>query len=543
MQAPSTTKAPAPEATTLATRCPPFEENVDYLSDQQVDQLEGVASPGACREMCDAEPQCDVWAWGDIRDVPGLTDFCFLKVLEKTKKLKKMSRLGVISGLSCSSFKATGDLDELEVVAAADASRPIDSTKVISTAILTPAEQPDTDEDELVQPPDTDEEELVGPSPEVDCLVEEENVEYKTGESLAEVEVGSAASCRAACEDFKGCGAWTWGAARHVPGLTDMCYIKGAAASKPVGQLKQGVVSGWPCSMKPGTRSTSAQLASTAAAAEASSASSSSTALSERTKTSTTAPPTTPTSKAVTSTTTAAEATTLFCWCLCMPTGYEPSLLRFQRKHNSSIFGCEETAVYSNRVFEVAPGVKTLKVDSDLKAVYGGEFYTALNTWIFLKVWDRVIDDATYAEYDWTVKVDPDAVFFPGRLRKSLVRYGEAKDPGSVYINNCKYGLHGPIEVFSAGAIKAFAKDRFKCVQHIDTGCDGGPCEWGEDLFLDECLEKVLHIRRDNIYDLMIETACDPPGGEVDCKNHSAAVYHPFKSVEEYSVCLDEAQR
>jgi len=226
-----------------------------------------------------------------------------------------------------------------------------------------------------------------------------------------------------------------------------------------------------------------------------------------------------------------------------MPTGYEPSLLRFQKTCNSSIFGCEESAVYSSSVFEVAPGVKTLKVDSDLKAVMGGEFWTALNTWVFLKVWDRVIDDATYADYGWTVKVDPDAVFFPGRLRDSLARHGELEEPGGVYINNCRYGLHGPIEVFSANAVRAFAKDRFKCVEHIDHGCDGGPCEWGEDLFLDECLEKVLHVRRDDIMDLMIEKACDPPGGKVDCKNHSAAVYHPFKSVEGWADCLSEAQR
>jgi len=210
---------------------------------------------------------------------------------------------------------------------------------------------------------------------------------------------------------------------------------------------------------------------------------------------------------------------------------------------SSSIFGCEERAVYSSTSFEVAPGVMTLKVDSDLKAVMGGEFYTALNTWVFLKVWDRVIDDMVYAKYDWTVKVDPDAVFFPSRLRESLLSYGEAEEPRGVYINNCKYGLHGPIEVFSANAVKAFARDRHLCVKHIDTGCDGGPCEWGEDLFLDECLHKILNVRRDDIMDLMIENACDPPGGEVDCKNGTAAVYHPFKTVEEWSACLAEAQR
>jgi hypothetical protein len=518
------------EASGGGIRCPPLEENVDYISDKQVGQLEDVPSPGACREKCDAEPRCDVWAWGDIRDVPGLTDVCFLKALE-TSELRRMPRLGVISGLSCSSFKATGDGDNLKIVAAADAARP-DSAEAVHTAVLAPA------------------------SSQVDCLAQEEDVEYDTGEIMAEVEVASAAMCREACEDFKGCGAWTWGTVRDMPGLTDMCFVKGAVGAAQVAQARQGVVSGWPCGRTGSIGSTAAQLPSTAAAKLTQARSTSSTTSDEptssttatsaaptRTGTTTTALSTTTRSHTGTSVTTTAEAPTLFCWCLCMPTGYEPSLIRLQKTRNSSIFGCEESAVYSSSVFEVAPGVKTLKVDSDLKAVMGGEFWTALNTWVFLKVWDRVIDDATYADYGWTVKVDPDAVFFPGRLRDSLARHGELEEPGGVYINNCRYGLHGPIEVFSANAVRAFAKDRFKCVDHIDHGCDGGPCEWGEDLFLDECLEKVLHVRRDDIMDLMIEKACDPPGGKVDCKNHSAAVYHPFKSVEGWADCLSEAQR
>jgi hypothetical protein len=306
-----------------------------------------------------------------------------------------------------------------------------------------------------------------------------------------------------------------------VPGITDHCWLKSLDTPYPKKMPRLGVISGLSCKTGKEALSLPRPLVSVKNLTKNKSES--------RTVTEVT-------------TTTAVQATSLFCWCLCMPKGYEPNLLRLQRRQNASLFACEEYAVYSSSVFEVAPGVTTLKVDSDLKAVYGGEFYTALNTWIFLKVWDKVIDDGTYADYDWTVKVDPDAVFFPSRLRASLVAHNELENPGGVYINNCKYGLHGPIEVFSANAVKAFARGRFECVQHIDTDCDGGPCEWGEDLFLDECLHKVLNVTRDDIMDLMIETACDPPGGEVDCKTGRAAVYHPFKSTDEWSSCYSEAK-
>ena len=50
----------------------------------------------------------------------------------------------------------------------------------------------------------------------------------------------------------------------------------------------------------------------------------------------------------------------------------------------------------------------------------GGEFGTALNLDIFIAVWTKVISDAIFEKHAWTVKVDPDAAFFPQRLRYIL---------------------------------------------------------------------------------------------------------------------------
>merc|ERR1712194_474766 len=55
-----------------------------------------------------------------------------------------------------------------------------------------------------------------------------------------------------------------------------------------------------------------------------------------------------------------------------------------------------------------------------MKCAFGGEFGTALNTELFLQVWQSVINDARFQFNDWTVKADPDCVFFPQRLHVTL---------------------------------------------------------------------------------------------------------------------------
>merc|ERR1712178_375743 len=98
-----------------------------------------------------------------------------------------------------------------------------------------------------------------------------------------------------------------------------------------------------------------------------------------------------------------------------------------------------------------------------------------------------------HRDYNWVVKLDPDTVFFPDRLRGILARrrpmslIRESPELSSMYLNNCEYGLHGPIEVLSRDATSDF----------ILTGLDNGKCDfllsnaWGEDTFLDHCLRAV----------------------------------------------------
>merc|ERR1719401_457651 len=236
------------------------------------------------------------------------------------------------------------------------------------------------------------------------------------------------------------------------------------------------------------------------------------------------------------------KGVTMFCFSLCQPSGYEPKLLRAQFDMGTSIFGCDAYAVYSNKAFEVAPGVVTSVVPNNLKCPV---HEIAWNVDIFLAVWRKVISQLWYRSYDWTIKTDPDAVMFPGKLVVVLRDHRENVD----YINNCQYGLHGPIEVLHRRAVDALAadyqlspnKDRpFKCVQKYPQSIVG-KAQWGEDMFVDICLRTVLGLRVALDTRLMCEAHCDCPDWYF-CGNGTLRVtLHPFKRPDMYRQCVANA--
>jgi hypothetical protein len=232
--------------------------------------------------------------------------------------------------------------------------------------------------------------------------------------------------------------------------------------------------------------------------------------------------------------------TSLFCFALMLPGSYEQDLLAMQYNAKVSLFQCEGFAVLSNKSIVIAPGLTSGVADSDLQCKKGGEFGTALNLDIFIAVWEKVIADGVYLKHDWTVKVDPDAVFFADRLRSIVGVHSET--PTGVYLNNCKYGLHGPIEVFSKNAVTSWATGRQQCQDYFWKLCHGD-CFWGEDLFIDQCLWKVLKIRRDNDWRLLTEDHCSPPKDWDSCEDASRVSFHPFKKADAYMKCVKTANQ
>uniref|UniRef100_A0A7S1PRG7 Hexosyltransferase n=1 Tax=Alexandrium catenella TaxID=2925 RepID=A0A7S1PRG7_ALECA len=231
---------------------------------------------------------------------------------------------------------------------------------------------------------------------------------------------------------------------------------------------------------------------------------------------------------------------TLLCFAVMVPWGNERLLLREAHALGAGIFGCEDAAIYSSEVIEVAPGVKSVIARDSLKCDYGGEFKTALNNGIFLDIWKKVVSDKVYARRDWTVKLDPDSVFFAHRLRRRLQPLQKDADKEPVYINNCKLGLHGPFEVLSRRAVRAWHDGMDRCVSHFRKLCSGD-CYWGEDMFLDQCLQKVLHIKRVGLYNMLLEAHCDPPKGWESCHSRESVAFHPFKNPGNFSACLERA--
>jgi hypothetical protein len=299
--------------------------------------------------------------------------------------------------------------------------------------------------------------------------------------------ITSAELCRTICQVDPKCGAWTWGQKRLAPGLTDTCFLKKLQKGKPFKKRRKvGVVSGLPCQVNRDD----------------------------------------------------APLNTLFCWALTQSGGYEPKLLEKQYKAGVSIFACDEYALYSDQEVNIGD-VVTSNVHHNITAEYGGEFYTALNTKIFAAVWTKVIQEGRFEYHSWTVKVDPDTVFLPGRLRTILQKYVER--PNGVYVNNCKYGLHGPVEVFSKNAVRAWGAGSKRCFVQLYKGCNG-ECAWGEDLFLDQCLWKVLSVEREDNFDILQEDHCDPPHHWRKCLDPAKAAFHPFKKHREYFSCLKAAQ-
>mmetsp|Transcript_1858 Transcript_1858/g.4440 ORF Transcript_1858/g.4440 Transcript_1858/m.4440 type:complete len:325 (-) Transcript_1858:162-1136(-) len=231
----------------------------------------------------------------------------------------------------------------------------------------------------------------------------------------------------------------------------------------------------------------------------------------------------------------AASTVSLYCFALVIPTGYEVSLMRSQLKKHAGLFGCNAYTVYSNEIISLSdepPRVSTALLPGSLECPYGGQFHTAMNTEIFVRVWRRVFTDRTFAAQDWTVKVDADAVFLPGRLRE----HARMQHPGKkIFFNNCGFGLHGPVEVLSQAAVYAYEMGMSRCI-------DAKVSDWhseGEDVFLRKCLG-LLAVEEVDDFGLLSEQACGE--NPSPCLSGKVA-FHPFKDENAWFTCLAQAER
>lgn len=101
-----------------------------------------------------------------------------------------------------------------------------------------------------------------------------------------------------------------------------------------------------------------------------------------------------------------------------------------------------------------------------------------------------------------------------------------------MYLNNCKFGLHGPIEVISREAVATYIANLHSCEDIMEQ-------PFGEDKYLRRCLER-LGVRKVDQFSLLNEIACGQH--PVDCMTASVA-FHPFKDMVQYFDCWKKAKQ
>jgi hypothetical protein len=240
---------------------------------------------------------------------------------------------------------------------------------------------------------------------------------------------------------------------------------------------------------------------------------------------------------------------------------WELDLLRTQLQVGASIFGCGAWDVYSDVKEMLSPG-PPLRLDTKKVDDVEGEFHILkrkhnqgwVNTPFFYQIWKRIRSDGRWQHRDWTVKVDPDAVFLPQRLVSHLAKQGVTEH--GIYLENCKRvdsGFFGSLEVFSNKAFSIFLDNLEDCKLTLcwKGGCGWKYGPWGEDLFAQRCMDKH-HVEKVQDFDLTNDGACavNRPRNQrwnkkwkPNCADTHQPAMHPFKKPDDYFKCLGDVMK
>jgi len=237
----------------------------------------------------------------------------------------------------------------------------------------------------------------------------------------------------------------------------------------------------------------------------------------------------------------------------------ELELLQAQRKHGASIFGCDQWDVFSDASVAISDDYQTIQVydtHDEFHQVKRKVTQSWVNWAMFYQVWVKVREAGKWEHADWTVKVDPDAVFLPNRLKGYLSNKLDADTPHGVYLENCpnvQYGFFGHLEVISRTGTQVLTKYLENCHAEFapcaNEGCDWMYGAWGEDVFAQRCMDHH-YVDKFEAFDLTTDGACesDRPKDQrknkkwhaEDCSEVKTVTSHPYKKTNEYFKCLGE---
>jgi hypothetical protein len=215
--------------------------------------------------------------------------------------------------------------------------------------------------------------------------------------------------------------------------------------------------------------------------------------------------------------------TTLFCFMADLPGSEEVQLMQTAKDHGASIYACDEFAEFESW----QSGVQEWDTGA------GGA--SLANTDVFLNVWEQVKNHRGFLKADWTVKVDPDALVVPDRLRAHIA----ALNPPAyrpIYIKNNgmdpglgNNGFLGAIEVFSRQAVQIYLDNMDGCKYAFGLAT-------GEDGFLKGCMDAL---GAGYMTDAGMFKPDFSPGA---CENAGQAAFHPLKEHSQWLCCYDIVQ-
>eukprot|EP00930_Biecheleria_cincta_P001055 TRINITY_DN102220_c0_g1_i1.p1 TRINITY_DN102220_c0_g1~~TRINITY_DN102220_c0_g1_i1.p1 ORF type:complete len:765 (+),score=95.18 TRINITY_DN102220_c0_g1_i1:119-2413(+) len=234
---------------------------------------------------------------------------------------------------------------------------------------------------------------------------------------------------------------------------------------------------------------------------------------------------------------------TFLCWTLVQPGGAEPGLVDFQRQRGLGVFACDDWIVISNESARSVLGgqawnTKITTINGSIKmprsfASVGGSLVTVLaSAKVFVKAWQAVFNDGRYRRYDWTLKVDPDLVIVPERLRTVLESHCPAIDGGcgKKILRNFGGDLRGPVEALSRDAVERLAGGIAECAASLDMSSET------EFDLLTDCTG-TLGIESDSDTTLLSDNHI----GEPRPCDTVHATFHPFKDAANYDNCCKQS--
>lgn len=219
--------------------------------------------------------------------------------------------------------------------------------------------------------------------------------------------------------------------------------------------------------------------------------------------------------------------------------GSERELIGQQWEKRMSIFACDDFAVIAQKQLSLGKdecGNDIMTWVNDLPSVPMGKIgqpgvttSSYLNTQTFLIAWDTLMNSGKLWDRDFVVKVDPDCVFFPDRLREHTLAYKGQ----NVFFLNCGMNggkLFGALEVISVPAMRIYQGQVSTCQSKL-------PWKgWGEDLYMEQCL-KMIQVTAASDFNLVGDNRCRG----APCSDTSRVAYHPFKDTAAYETCYEQS--